>query len=128
MEHLQIAGSKQSPLVDFNPETGEMELSGRSIPENSYEFYNPLLEWISNYAKNPKELTVLKVYLEYFNTSSSKYILEVLKRLKEILKNDNASVKVLWCYDEDDEEMMETGEDYEDVTNLEFDYKEIEEE
>jgi len=127
MEHLRIEGTKQSPLVDFNAETGKLELSGRSIPENSFEFYNPLLEWIGEYAKTPKEVTVLKVYLEYFNTSSSKYILEVLKKLKEVLKADGAEVKIDWCYDEDDEEMMETGEDYEDVTGLEFDYHEIEE-
>jgi len=127
MKHLRIEGTKQSPLVDFNAETGKLELSGRSIPENSFEFYNPLLEWIGEYAKTPKEITVLKVYLEYFNTSSSKYILEVLKKLKEVLKVDGAEVKVDWCYDEDDEEMMETGEDYEDVTGLEFDYHEIEE-
>ncbi len=127
MEHLKIEGTKQSPLVDFNAELGKLELSGRSIPENSFEFYNPLLEWLGEYAKNPKEETVLKVYLEYFNTSSSKYILEVLKKLKEVLKVDGVQVKVDWCYDEDDEEMMETGEDYEDVTGLEFDYHEIEE-
>jgi len=127
MEKLLIEGTKQSPYVDFNAETGKLELSGRSIPENSFEFYNPLLEWLENYAKNPKAETVLKVYLEYFNTSSSKYILEVLKKLKLVLKADGAEVKVDWCYDEDDEEMMETGEDYEDVTGLEFDYHEIEE-
>ncbi len=127
MEHLKIEGTKQSPLVDFNAELGKLELSGRSIPENSFEFYNPLLEWLGEYAKTPKEETVLKVYLEYFNTSSSKYILEVLKKLKEVLKVDGVQVKVDWCYDEDDEEMMETGEDYEDVTGLEFDYHEIEE-
>ena len=127
MEKLLIEGTKQSPYVDFNAETGKLELSGRSIPENSFEFYNPLLEWLENYAKNPKAETVLKVYLEYFNTSSSKYILEVLKKLKLVLKADGAAIKVDWCYDEDDEEMMETGEDYEDVTGLEFDYHEIEE-
>ena len=127
MEKLLIEGTKQSPYVDFNAETGKLELSGRSIPENSFEFYNPLLEWLENYAKNPKAETVLKVYLEYFNTSSSKYILEVLKKLKLVLKVDGAAIKVDWCYDEDDEEMMETGEDYEDVTGLEFDYHEIEE-
>jgi len=127
MENLVIEGTKQSPSVNFNADTGKLELSGRSIPENSFEFYNPLLEWLGEYAKNPKEQTVLKVYLEYFNTSSSKYILEVLKKLKEVLKNDGVEVKVDWCYDEDDEEMMETGEDYEDVTGLEFDYHEIEE-
>jgi len=127
MEKLIIEGTKQSPYVDFNAETGKLELSGRSIPENSFEFYNPLLEWLGEYAKSPQSETVLKVYLEYFNTSSSKYILEVLKKLKEVLKSNGAQVKVDWCYDEDDEEMMETGEDYEDVTGLEFDYHEIEE-
>lgn len=128
MEHLKIEGTKQSPFVDFDAEAGKLELSGRSIPENSFEFYNPLLEWLMEYAKSPKEETILKVYLEYFNTSSSKYILEVLKKLKDVLKADGASVRVDWCYDEDDEEMMETGEDYEDVTGLEFEYHEIEEE
>jgi len=127
MENLKIEGTKQSPYVDFNADTGKLELSGRSIPENSFEFYNPLLEWLVEYANTPKEETVLKVYLEYFNTSSSKYILEVLKKLKDVTKTDGAVVKVDWCYDEDDEEMMETGEDYEDVTGLEFDYHEIEE-
>lgn len=126
MEHLKIKGTKQSPFVDFNAETGKLELSGRSIPENSFEFYNPLLEWLMEYAQNPKEETILKVYLEYFNTSSSKYILEVLKKLKEVLKAEGKSVRVDWCYDEDDEEMMETGEDYEDVTGLQFEYQEIE--
>jgi hypothetical protein len=127
MENLKIEGSKQSPFVDFNADTGKLELSGRSIPENSFEFYNPLLEWLMEYAKSPQEETVLKVYLEYFNTSSSKYILEVLKKLKDVMKADGAEVRVDWCYDEDDEEMMETGEDYEDVTGLEFEYHEIEE-
>jgi hypothetical protein len=127
MENLKIEGTKQSPFVDFNANTGKLELSGRSIPENSFEFYNPLLEWLMQYAKSPQDETVLKVYLEYFNTSSSKYILEVLKKLKDVHKIGGGKVKVDWCYDEDDEEMMETGEDYEDVTGLEFEYHEIEE-
>ncbi len=127
MENLKIEGTKQSPFVDFNASTGKLELSGRSIPENSFEFYNPLLDWLIEYTKSPKEKTVLKVYLEYFNTSSSKYILEVLKKLKDVHKIGGGNVQVDWCYDEDDEEMMETGEDYEDITGLEFNYHEIEE-
>lgn len=122
MENLKIEGTKQSPFVDFNQTTGFLEISGRSIPENSFEFYNPLLEWLMEYAQNPKGKTTLKIYLEYFNTSSSKYILEVLKKLKEILKSPGAEVQVDWYYDEDDDEMLETGEDYEDVTGLNFEY------
>ncbi|MCD6180290.1 MAG: DUF1987 domain-containing protein [Bacteroidales bacterium] len=127
MKELILNGTKQTPYVNFNAETGKLELSGRSIPENSFEFYNPLLEWITEYGTNALAITNMKVYLEYFNTSSSKYILEVLKRLKEINELDDKEVKVEWCYDEDDEEMMETGEDYEDVTGLHFTYTEIEE-
>jgi len=127
MKELILNGTKQTPYVNFNATTGKLELSGRSIPENSFEFYNPLLEWLTAYGAIALPTTNFKVYLEYFNTSSSKYILEVLKRLKEINELDSKEVKVEWCYDEEDEEMMETGEDYEDVTGLNFTYTEIEE-
>ena len=64
--------------------------------------------------------------LEYFNTSSSKYILEILKRVKNVM-NDGHDVLVEWYYEEDDEEMMETGEDYEDVSGLPFSLISVEE-
>jgi hypothetical protein len=127
MKELILNGTKQTPYVNFNAVSGKLELSGRSIPENSFEFYNPLLEWLAAYAEVALPTTEMKVYLEYFNTSSSKYILEVLKKLKEINDLEGKEIKVEWCYDEDDDEMMETGEDYEDVTGLEFVYTEIEE-
>lgn len=127
MKELILNGTKQTPYVNFDATTGQLELSGRSIPENSFEFYNPLLEWLIAYGPVALPTTNIKVYLEYFNTSSSKYILEVLKRLKDINELEGKEVKVEWCYDEDDEEMMETGEDYEDVTGLDFTYTEIEE-
>jgi len=127
MKELILNGTKQTPYVNFNAESGKLELSGRSIPENSFEFYNPLLEWLTEYASVALPETAIKVYLEYFNTSSSKYILEVLKKLKDIDELDGKTVHVEWCYDEDDDEMLETGEDYEDVTGLTFQYSEIEE-
>lgn len=127
MKELILNGTKQTPYVNFDATTGKLELSGRSIPENSFEFYNPLLAWLTEYGTIALPVTNIKVYLEYFNTSSSKYILEVLKRLKDINELDSKEVKVEWCYDEEDEEMMETGEDYEDVTGLDFIYTEIEE-
>lgn len=127
MKELVLSGTKQTPYVNFNAESGQLELSGRSIPENSFEFYNPLLVWLSDYASVALPQTHMKVYLEYFNTSSSKYILEVLKKLKEIDELDDKEVHVEWCYDEEDDEMLETGEDYEDVTGLTFKYTEMEE-
>ena len=126
MDHLILKGNKQHPTVEFNAQSGSLEISGRSIPENSYEFYNPLLQWLDEYKNKAVEETKMKIYLEYFNTSSSKYILEILKKLKEI-KNSGAKISIAWHYDEDDEEMMETGEDYEDVVGIDFEFIEEEE-
>lgn len=119
MDILKIEGSKQTPDINFNPSNGILTISGRSIPENTFEFFNPVLMWLEEYAKHAQAKTVINVDLEYFNTSSSKYILEIFKRLKGIL-NDGKDVLVKWYYEQDDEEMMETGEDYEDVSGLTF--------
>lgn len=119
MDILKIDGSKQTPEVNFNPSTGILSISGRSIPENTFEFFNPILVWLEEYTNQAQSKTIINIDLEYFNTSSSKYILEILKRLKAILALGK-DVLVKWYYDADDEEMMETGEDYEDVSNLPF--------
>lgn len=127
MDVLKIEETKQTPEIDFDPESGELEISGRSIPENTFEFFNPVLEWLEEYASVAPEKTIIHVNLEYFNTSSSKYILEIFKKLKK-LEGEDKEVLVKWYYEEDDEEMMETGEDYEDVSDLNFEIIEVEEE
>ena len=127
MDNLIIEESKQTPKVNFNASTGILEISGRSIPENTFEFFNPVLLWLDEYSQNAQDVTTINVNLEYFNTSSSKYILEIFKRLKGLI-NDGKEVLVKWYYEEDDEEMMETGEDYEDVSGLTFEIIALEEE
>ncbi len=126
MDNLFIEGTKQTPEVKFEANTGILEIKGRSIPENTFEFFNPVLLWLEEYSKAPVEKTIVKVNLEYFNTSSSKYILEIFKRVKTVF-TDGHNVLVEWYYEEDDEEMMETGEDYEDVSGLPFELISVEE-
>jgi len=126
MENLQLEGSAKTPSVDFNCETGVVELKGRSIPENSIEFYQPLNDWIDEYGKNPKSETVVDIKLEYFNTSSSKCILDLFKKL-ESLNGNGTSVKVNWYFEEDDEDMEEAGEDYQAIIGLPFNMIEVEE-
>ena len=126
MDNLIIEESKQTPKINFNASTGILEISGRSIPENTFEFFNPVLLWLDEYSQNAQDETTINVNLEYFNTSSSKYILEIFKRLKGLI-NDGKEVLVKWYYEEDDEEMMETGEDYEDVSGLTFEIIALEE-
>jgi len=124
MEPILIEGTPKTPSVKFDPEKGVIEIKGRSIPENSIEFYKPLVDWLEYYSKNPLKKTLVNVQLEYFNTSSSKCILDVFKKLEAIHKANN-DVTINWFYEEDDEDMLEAGEDYESIIRVPFKMIEI---
>ncbi|OFX88575.1 MAG: nuclear pore complex subunit [Bacteroidetes bacterium GWF2_33_16] len=119
MESISIEGTPKTPSVSFDANTGIIEIKGRSIPENSIEFYRPLVEWLEEYSKEPQKLTTVNIQLEYFNTSSSKCILDVFKKLEAIKKARN-EVIINWYYEEDDEDMLEAGEDYESIIRIPF--------
>lgn len=120
MNNLMIEESVKTPGVSFASETGILELKGKSIPENSLEFYRPVFEWIDSYGNMPQKVTELKIKLEYFNTSSSKCLLDVFRRLETINSTGRTNVKVSWYYDGDDEDMMEAGEDYSALVKIPF--------
>ena len=80
MGKITIEGSAKTPTVSFDPDDAVMELKGRSIPENSIEFYKPVVDALEEYSKEPKEATEINIQLEYFNTSSSKCILDLFKK------------------------------------------------
>ena len=119
MESISIEGTPKTPTVNFDAGTGIVEIKGRSIPENSIEFYRPLVEWLESYSNEPQKLTTVNIQLEYFNTSSSKCILDVFKKLEAIKKSRN-EVIINWYYEEDDEDMLEAGEDYESIIRIPF--------
>lgn len=124
MEPIIIEGTPKTPTVNFDAAHGIFEIKGRSIPENSVEFYKPLVDWLDTYKEGPLPKTVVNVKLEYFNTSSSKCILDVFKKLEAIHKSKN-EVEVNWYYEEDDEDMLEAGEDYESIIRVPFKMIEI---
>lgn len=119
MEVLKVIATNVTPGIDFNPTTGILELKGRSIPENSLEFYHPVYEWIDKYMQSPNEKTVVHLRFDYFNTSSSKCILDILKRIDRINSEGN-DVFIKWYHDSNDEDMMEAGEDYSDLLDAPF--------
>jgi len=124
MEPILIEGSPKTPTVKFDASEGIIEIKGRSIPENSIEFYKPLVDWLEEYKKDPLSMTKVNIQLEYFNTSSSKCILDVFKKLEAIHKAKH-NVEVNWYYEEDDEDMLEAGEDYESIIRIPFKMIEI---
>ncbi len=124
MEPIKIEGTPKTPTVRFDSSAGLFEIRGRSIPENSVEFYKPIVDWLDSYKENPLPKTIVNIRLEYFNTSSSKCILDVFKKLEAIHKAKN-DVEVHWYYEEDDEDMLEAGEDYESIIRVPFKMIEI---
>jgi len=124
MEPIIIEGTPKTPTVHFDAGQGVFKLEGRSIPENSVEFYKPLVDWLDQYKEKPLPKTTVEVKLEYFNTSSSKCILDVFKKLEMIHKAKN-DVEIKWYYEEDDEDMLEAGEDYESIIRVPFEMIEI---
>jgi len=125
MESLIIENTNKTPKVFFNALNGKMELVGRSIPENSFQFYEPLLQWIDEYAKSPQDQTTFTFKLDYFNTSSSMYILGILKKLEKMYV-DGKNVKVFWYYDSEDEDMLQTGEDLRQIVKIPIEMTELE--
>jgi hypothetical protein len=124
MEPIIIEGTPKTPSIKFDEKEGIFEIKGRSIPENSVEFYKPLNEWLDNYMQTPLDKTVVNIRLEYFNTSSSKCILDVFKRLEAIHRSKH-DVEINWFYEEDDEDMLEAGEDYDSIIKVPFKMIEI---
>jgi hypothetical protein len=124
MNTISIKGTYETPAIEFNAGEGNLLIEGRSLPENSISFYDPLLNALESYMDNPADFTIVNFKLEYFNTSSSKCILNILRILQKIHSNKE-SVTINWYHDEDDEEILEIGQDYSLIVNVPFNIKVI---
>lgn len=119
LESLNIAGTSRTPSIDFNASNGQFEIAGASIPEDTLAFYKEIFNWIDQYTVSPPFTTVLKINLEYFNTSSSKCLYTIFKKLEGILKGAG-KVEVQWYYDLKDTDMFESGNDFMQLVKLPF--------
>jgi hypothetical protein len=119
METIKIQGTEDTPKVILDKEKETMEISGRSLPEDVASFYDPILGWLDEYATSPNKKTIFNFKLVYFNTASSKLLLDILMKLEEIHEAGN-DVLIRWHYPEDDEDMEEAGEEYADIVDVPF--------
>ncbi len=122
METLLINSSLQTPYINFDKESGVMQIKGRSIPDQPDEFWGPILTWFDSYILSPSKKTTVIIDLEYFNITSSKRILFLLYKLNELSEN-GSDVKVEWLYRETDEDMYEVGQDYAYMVKVPFEFK-----
>ncbi len=117
MDKLILTGTQDTPNVILDKDENKFQFSGKSLPEDVKEFYSPIIQWIEEYAKTPNAQTTIEFKMEYFNTASSKIILDILTRLETMVKN-GTNVEVHWYYQTDDEDMQEAGEAYADIIEV----------
>lgn len=116
-----LKGTEDTPGVILDAGKGVFEISGRSLPEDVLSFFNPVLTWLDSYFKSPLPKTEFSFKLSYFNTASSKLILDILMRLEDC-KNAGNNVTVRWHYPEDDEDMKDAGVEYSEIVALDFEH------
>ncbi len=120
MENLYIINSHtdvSTPNVEFNAETGNCTISGEAFMEQPYSFYKPLFSWVELYIKEVKKPLSLDIKLTYFNTSSSKFVLDLIRMLRKYQLMGGV-VTVRWFLRQSDEDMQEEIEDFTAVTGL----------
>ena len=120
-----------SPSVVFDPDNNHYEIKGESRPESVRDFYQPILDWLEEYAEEVKEFSddekkgngiIVHFKLEYFNSSSAKYFLDVIKSLLANFHSNGIDVKIYWYYEEGDEDMQEAGEELSHMVKYPFKY------
>ncbi len=122
MEVINIQGTDDTPNVTLDKDNNNFIISGRSLPEDVNMFYEPIMKWIDAYSESPNEKTAFNFKLEYFNTASSKIILDILLKFEEIVENGH-DVVIKWHYHEEEEDMLEAGEEYADIVEIPFEYE-----
>ncbi len=113
MENLKLEATKYTPEISLDA-SGVISLCGKSYPENTFEFYEPVMNWLKEYFgsdASPKKVTV-NMEITYFNSSSSKLFFDFFDLLDE--SNGAFDITVNWIYDEENESAMEAGEDFVD--------------
>jgi len=119
MEPLDIKATNDTPRVLFDPDNNLFEISGRSLPEDVVTFYQPILDWLDEYARTPLKKTDFVFKYIYFNTATSKLVQDILTKL-EHLQEKGSDVKVSWFYEQDDEDMLDLGIEFKENVNIAF--------
>ena len=103
---LILEPTKKTPSIVLEP--GRVIIPGRSILENPAEFYKPVHDWVSVYAQESSQMTIIQLGFEFINTTSIKWVYAILKELARI-PNMRSRAKISWFYEDGDEDMCDLG-------------------
>ena len=117
MENLNIEETKYTPKITLDA-SGTISMVGKSYPENTFEFYAPMMDWVREYFEtSAAATTTVNLEITYFNSSSSKLFFDFFDILEEA--SEDNKIKINWIYDEENESAEEAGEEFiEDFEDL----------
>ncbi len=121
MEAIRLEATDDSPLIVLDKESNKFEISGKSLPEDVTDFYQPVLDWLKSYQSDPNLKTEFNFKLIYFNTASSKLILDILM-IFEDMAEEGHHVLIKWFSLPSDEDMQEAGKEYEEMVDVPFEH------
>ena len=125
---FQIDATDKTPEIDFSPVTGVLKIKGISIPEDSKEFYRGLYMEIEEYLQDTLEWSVVELHLEYFNTSTTLFLRDLMKKYRQANQIGNTNVKIKWIFEEDDLDMEDAGLEFKDLfDDIPFELQAVEE-
>ncbi|MEQ8323515.1 MAG: DUF1987 domain-containing protein [Vicingaceae bacterium] len=122
MDPLYIDETDETPGIKLDAGKQIFEFVGKSLPEDVATFYNPILDWLNEYSNHLNAKTEVVFRLDYFNTASSKMILDVLLKLEEY-QESGKKVVVKWFFAEDDEDMEDAGAEYAEIVDIPFEFE-----
>ena len=121
METLLIEQTDDSPRIILAPVDKLFEISGKSLPEDVLEFYQPVLDWLNAYREEPDSETIFNIRLIYFNTASSKLIMDIFLIFEEMVEEGH-NVLIKWHSHQKDEDMHEAGKEFEEMIAVPFEH------
>lgn len=120
MENLIINPTKTTFGIYFNSDSGALDISGTSYPDNAIEFFKPILDWVKEFTETKSEPVLIQFKVNYYNTSSSKYLFKMLEMVENYRSKGN-KVDIIWHYYEGEEDMLDTWKEL--IEELDLPYK-----
>ncbi len=130
MDSLIIEATEDSPKIMFDIGSNRFTISGESRPENAGKFYTPVINWIVKFEEvlhsrknelNDDSTLIFMFKLDYFNSTSAKYIMDILLVIKKFVEQ-GYKIDVEWHYDQRDDDMLDAGNEFSDTVDLKFNY------
>ncbi|MDA3893503.1 MAG: DUF1987 domain-containing protein [Salinivirgaceae bacterium] len=118
---LVLDKTEDTPEIILDKTGKQFSFSGNSIPEHTKKFYHPVFDWIEKYVTDPNEETIVNFKMTYFNTSSTKSILDIMIEFKNLAKSGKMLI-INWYFPEEDEDMLEAGEGFSKMVRYPFNF------